>query len=44
MKKINGTIVLYNNDKTLLEKAIESFLNTKLDEVEGVRALLLTKI
>ncbi len=31
MKKINGTIVLYNNDKTLLEKAIESFLNTELE-------------
>ncbi|MDQ7062026.1 MAG: glycosyltransferase family 2 protein [Sulfurimonas sp.] len=28
--KINATIVLYNNDKVLLEKAIYSFLNTEL--------------
>ncbi len=29
--KINATIVLYNNDKVLLEKAIHSFLNTELE-------------
>ena len=29
--KINGTIVLYNNDEILLKKAIHSFLNTNLD-------------
>ena len=29
--KIHATIVLYNNDKILLEKTIHSFLNTKLD-------------
>ena len=29
--KINATIVLYNNDKTLLEKAIHSFFNTELE-------------
>ena len=29
--KINATIVLYNNDKLLLEKAINSFLNTELE-------------
>jgi len=29
--KIHATIVLYHNDKELLEKAIQSFLNTKLE-------------
>ncbi len=29
--KINATIVLYNNDKILFEKAIHSFLNTELE-------------